>query len=106
MYHNLSRQKEPKIGCGVGESLRKHEAEFSPPDEKSNNMLIHNRITILLRQFYLLCKSLIWIILTAILLPLIVFCGKAYYMRLLAKSSYNFGVISGFFGFVIIRYRS
>jgi len=103
---NFHNKKNLRIGCGVGENLRKQEAEFSPPDGKSNNMGIHNRIIILLRQGFLLCKSLIWTILTTIPLPLIVFCGKAYYVRFLAKLSYNFGVISGFFGFVIIRYRS
>jgi len=99
-------RKNLRIGCGVGESLRKQEAEFMPPDKKSKNKGIRNSITILLRQLFLLCKSFIWIILTIIPLPLIVFFGKAYYVRFLTKLSYNFGVISGFFGFVIIRYRS
>jgi succinoglycan biosynthesis protein ExoM len=99
-------KKNLRIGCGVGENLRKQEAEFSPPIKKSDNTVIHSRITILPHQFLLLCKSLIWIILTTIPLPLVVLCGKAYRARFLAKLSYNFGVISGFIGFVIIRYRA
>ncbi|RPH51727.1 MAG: glycosyltransferase [Desulfobacteraceae bacterium] len=99
-------RKNLRIGCGVGENLRKQEAEFCPTDRKKNNRGLRNRIIILLSQLFLLCKSFIWIILTVIPLPLVVFCGKAYYVRFLAKLSYNFGVISGFFGFVVIRYRS
>jgi succinoglycan biosynthesis protein ExoM len=102
-------RKNLRIGCGVGENLRKQEAEFSPPNRKTkrNKFVVHEKIvTVLPRQIFLLSKSIIWIVITAFLLPIAVIWGEAYCARLLAKLSYNFGVVSGFLGFVIIRYRA
>ena len=89
-------RKNLRIGCGVGEALRKQENEFNDSSEQRG----------LARQIYLLIKSGVWIVLMSILLPFTILCGQHYYMRCKTKLMYNIGVISGFLGYVIIRDRS
>jgi succinoglycan biosynthesis protein ExoM len=93
---NFHIRKSLRIGCVVGEALRKHENEFNDTSKQK----------LLLQQIYLLTKSSVWIISMAVLLPLSILCGQHYYMRCRTKLNYNFGVISGFLGYVIIRYRN
>lgn len=89
-------KKSLRIGCGVGEALRKHENEFK---ESSKQKLLFQRL-------YLLNKSIFWILSMILSMPFSIFGGQHYYMRCRTKLSYNFGVISGFLGYVLIRYRS
>jgi len=87
--------KNLRIGCGVGEALRKKENEFQS----------YSKPKLLLQQIYLLTKSTVWIISMTLCLPFSILFGQHYYMRCRTKLSYNFGLISGFWGCVAIRYR-
>jgi len=89
-------RKYLRIGCVVGEALRKKESEFSHCSKQE----------LFLQQIYLLTKSIVWIILMTVCLPFSILFGQHYYMRCRTKLNYNLGVISGFLGYVIIRYRN
>jgi glycosyltransferase involved in cell wall biosynthesis len=89
-------RKSLRIGCGYGEALRKQESEFKNS----------SKTKLLLQQIYFLTKSALWIIAMALLLPFSILGGQHLYMRCKTKLMYNFGVVSGFLGFVHIRYRN
>lgn len=101
-------RKSLRIGCGVGENLRKYKAEFEHIGKQTNrcNSGCFCKRKALPLQSYLLSKSAFWIISMTFLLPFSVLTGQHLYMRCITKLSYNFGVISGFLGHVIIRYRN
>ena len=75
-----------RIGGLVGEKIRKRE-----PFHK---------------QLYALIKSITWISMLSILLPCSILSGQHIYMRFITKIMYNLGLISGFLGRTIIRYRN
>jgi glycosyltransferase involved in cell wall biosynthesis len=56
-------------------------------------------------QLYALIKSITWISMLSILLPCSILSGQHIYMRFITKIMYNLGLISGFAGRAIIRYR-
>lgn len=96
-----------RIGCGVGENLRKQKGEFDYSGTQASCGVGKNlrKQKALFQKFYILSKSVIWIISMNILLPFSILCGQHLYMRCMTKFIYNFGVISGFLGYVIIRNR-
>ncbi len=100
-------RKGLRIGCGVGENLRKQKGEFDYFGAQDiDHKQWRQKHKALLQQIYLLAKSTVWITALTVLLPFSILSGQHYYMRCKTKLMYNFGVISGFLGFVIIRYRN
>lgn len=84
-----------RMGCVLGDNLRRQVCEFHCSSKKKA----------LTEQLHVLSKSTIWIISMTFLLPLSILCGQHFYMYCKTKLMYNLGILSGFFGYVIIRYR-
>jgi succinoglycan biosynthesis protein ExoM len=105
---NFHVRKNLRIGCVVGENLRKQEGEFEYAGALANSgdggYLRKQKA--LPQQFYILSKSAIWIISMTILFPFSFLLGQHLYMRCKTKLIYNYGVISGFLGYVMIRNRN
>lgn len=97
-------KKNLRIGNVVGDNLRKKEGEFTPPSLPQATVP-PDRYAYLKQVFFILSKSLIWVLSMTAALPFSVCLGRHFYMRCLSKLSYNFGVLAGFSGLVFIRYR-
>jgi len=97
-------KKNLRIGNVVGDNLRKKEGEFTPP---SLPKATHppDLYSYPKQVFFILSKSLAWVLSMTAALPFSVCLGRHFYMRCLSKLSYNFGVLAGFSGLVFIRYR-
>jgi succinoglycan biosynthesis protein ExoM len=78
-------QRDLRIGGLVGENIRKRKSKF--------------------QCAYSLMKSIVWITMMGISLPLSRLIGEHIYMRAIDKIMYNVGVIFGFMGRTIIRDR-
>lgn len=79
-------QRSLRIGGLVGEKIRQRES--------------------IAQCAYSLGKSTSWIVAMSISLPFARLIGSCLYMRAVTKIMYNAGLISGFMGFTIIRYRN
>ena len=79
------KQRSLRIGGLVGEKIRKRGS--------------------IAQCTYSLVKSMGWITTMCISLPFALLAGDHLYMRVITKIMYNTGLISGFMGRVIIRYR-
>lgn len=55
---------------------------------------------------YSLLKSTAWITVMGLSLPLSLLWGEHIYMRAVTKIMYNFGLLSGFSGWAVLRYRN
>lgn len=79
-------QKSLRIGSLIGEKIRMRSSNFG--------------------SAYSLFKSTAWIVLMSLCIPISILWGNHLYMRVLTKINYNFGLITGFMGYTLIRYRN
>lgn len=100
-------KKSLRIGCGVGDNLRKGNGEFSHPASRNQRYykIFLNTYKTLWRGFSILARSMLWLAAMTLFLPFAFVLGQHIHMRCLEKLSYNSGVVAGFLGIVFLRYR-